>query len=142
MKRPFILRGDAAHSAAVAAWQFAKSLIAAGDPVRMTVEPIKPTRTIEQNEKMWAVLTDISRQVQWLVDGKLSWVEPEDWKHILSAGLKRYQRVAQGIGGGFVILGQRTSKMTIAEMSDLIELAQAFGAERGVVFGDQARAAA
>ena len=47
---------------------------------------------------------------------------------VASAG----QRVAQGIEGGWVMLGQRTSKMTEAEMSELITLAHAFGDQRGV----------
>jgi hypothetical protein len=36
--------------------------------------------------------------------------------------------------GSFVVLGLRTSKLTKAEFSDLIELIACFGAERGVVF--------
>ena len=32
--------------------------------------------------------------------------------------------------------GQRTSKMTKSEMTELIELMMAFGAERGVKFAD------
>jgi len=36
------------------------------------------------------------------------------------------------IDGGFVVLGQSTSKMTIKEMTDLQELMAAFGVEHGV----------
>ncbi|RAP72984.1 protein ninB [Candidatus Erwinia dacicola] len=43
-----------------------------------------------------------------------------------------------GIDGGFVVLGQSTSKMRVSEMRDLIELISAFGAEHGVNFGDDA----
>jgi hypothetical protein len=91
---------------------------------------IKPkTRTIEQNSRLWAMLSDVSRQVDWYGQ-KLS---PEDWKHMFSAALKK-QRAVPGIDGGFVILGQHTSKMTVREMRDLQELISAFGAERGVKF--------
>ena len=41
-------------------------------------------------------------------------------------------RVAAGIDGGWVMLGQRTSKMTKAELSDLMELAWAFGARHDI----------
>ena len=123
------------------AWDYACEMLAAGKSVRIRLDEKQATRTLEQNDKMWAVLTDISRQVQWPVDGKLQYLEPEDWKHILSGGLKRHQRVAQGIDGGFVILGQRTSRMSIAEMVELIELAYAFGAEHGVVWGDERKSA-
>jgi hypothetical protein len=42
----------------------------------------------------------------------------------------------EGMGrvGGFVMLGQRTSKMTIGEMADLITLGHAFGASNGVIW--------
>lgn len=98
------------------------------------VVEVKPfTRTIEQNKILWAMLTDISEQVNWH-GNKLS---PEDFKHIFSAALSQ-QRVVPNIdGNGFVVLGKSTSKMSVAEMSDMIELIQAFGAERGVKFKDE-----
>lgn len=106
----------------------------AGRVLRVTVG--EPKRSLEQNDRMWAMLTEVARQVDWPVDGKMQKLSPEEWKDILSAGLKREQRVAQGIDGGFVILGQRTSKMTKREMSELIELIYAFGSERGVQFNE------
>lgn len=99
------------------------------------VVEIKPrTRTLEQNAIMWSILTDISRQVDFVVNGQLVKVSPEEVKDILSASLKRETRIAMGVDGGMVILGQRTSKMTVRQMSELIELAHAFGAEKGVVW--------
>jgi hypothetical protein len=41
-------------------------------------------------------------------------------------------------GTGFVALGLSTSRMTKGEMSDLMELIAAFGAERGVAWSDPA----
>lgn len=93
-------------------------------------------RSIEQNDKMWAMLTDIGKQVPWLVNGRLVKMPPRDWKDVLTAFLKREQRMAAGIDGGFVMLGQRTSRMTLSDMSDLIELMTAFGSERGVRWTD------
>ena len=86
-----------------------------------------PTRTLEQNALMWAMLADISAQVDWYGQKLTS----EEWKDVFSASLKR-QKVVPGLDGGFVVCGQRTSKMTKGEMSDLIELMNAFCAERGV----------
>ena len=99
-------------------------------PLRVVVG--EPTRSNDQNSLLWAVLTDIAKQVEWPVDGKMQKLMPEDWKHVLTSGLKRETRVAQGIGGGFVMLGQRTSKMTKRQLSEVIEFAYAFGAEHGV----------
>ena len=90
------------------------------------------TRSLEQNSRLWATLTDIANQVQWPVDGKMQWLTPEDWKDILTAGVRKTQRIAAGIEGGFVMLGQRTSRMKVAEMSELIELAIFFGDSRQV----------
>lgn len=118
------------HQQWVEAWRWCKAMLIGGH--RLTVEIRKATRSTEQNALMWSVLTDLSRQVQWPVDGALQTLEPEEWKDILSAGVKKAQRVAQGIEGGWVMLGQRTSRMTVAEMSDLITLAHAFGDQHGV----------
>lgn len=110
----------------------------------LRIEVGDPVRSLEQNDRMWALLTDVSEQVQWPVDGKLQTLSPEDWKHIFSAGLKREHRVAQGINGGFVMLGQRTSKMSKRELGDLMTLIEAFGVEREVVWSEpkeKARAA-
>jgi hypothetical protein len=93
-------------------------------------------RSVTANRKMWAMLNDLARQVHWPVDGVSQLLDAEDWKHVMSAGLKKHQRVAAGIEGGFVILGQHTSKFTVGEMNDLITLMTAFGAERGVIFSD------
>lgn len=90
------------------------------------------TRTLAQNDMLWSILTDISRQVDFVVNGAMVKVSPEEVKDILTAALKRETRMAMGIDGGMVILGQRTSRMTIRQMTELIELAHAFGAEKGV----------
>lgn len=87
-------------------------------------------RTVEQNRLMWALLTDVANQVKWPVNNVMTSMSPEDWKHVLSAGLKREQRVAAGIEGGFVILGQYTHKFSKPEMAEFIELIYSFGANR------------
>lgn len=139
--RTIFLEIDNARDRMAYAWKLACEYLQLGKPVRLRIDDKQPTRTLEQNAKMWAVLSDIAAQVQWPVDGKLQYLEAEEWKDILTAGLRKTQRVAQGIEGGFVMLGCRTSRMTIAEMIDLIELAQAFGVEHGVRWGDDRRVA-
>ena len=103
--------------------------------VDSVVEIKDPTRTLEQNALMWELLGKLAKQKQWPVDGKLQYIGPDDWKEILTAGLKKSQRVAQGTDGGFVMLGSRTSKMSKRDMSELVEFIYAFGAEHGVEFG-------
>jgi len=99
---------------------------------RLTLTIGEETRTLPQNSRMWAMLSDISAQVEW--HGlKLS---KEDWKDMASASLKR-QRAVPGMDGGFVVLGQRTSEMSKSDMSELMELMEAFGAQHGVKFRTQ-----
>ena len=78
---------------------------------------------------MWANLEDIAQQVIWY-GVKLT---KEEWKDVLTAALKK-QKVVPGIEGGFVVIGARTSKMTVPEMTELIELSTAFGTQQGVKF--------
>lgn len=113
----------------VKAWELAKSMLMAGHRLTLEVKPEK--RSDAQNRRLWAMLTDISNQVDWYGQ-KLS---QDEWKDVFSAALKK-QKVVPGLDGGFVICGQRTSKMTKAEMSELQELMTAFGVERGVQFSD------
>jgi len=126
---PFILQTSNARERMKSAWLFACRFLELGKSVKVSVSECKTTRTLEQNSKMWAMLGDVADQVQWFVDGKLEWLDPEEWKDIFTAALKKHQRVSAGIDGGFVILGARTSRMTIGEMGDLIELVYAFGAD-------------
>ncbi|MDQ0319998.1 hypothetical protein QO002_002136 [Pararhizobium capsulatum DSM 1112] len=90
----------------------------------------KKSRSSEQSAKMWAMLNEVSDQVEWYGQK----LDAEDWKDVFTASL-RHARVVPGIDKGtFVPLGMHTSTLTIDEMSNLIELIYAFGAERSVVF--------
>lgn len=95
-------------------------------------------RTIPQNDRMWAMLTDVARQLPWHGQ-KLT---PDDWKLIFLDGLKGEVRTVPNLdGNGFVSL-RRSSDLSKDEMSQLIELIAAFGVEHGVEFGDQQERAA
>jgi len=117
-----------AHRAMTAQiWPLLKANLIAG---RRMVLDLKPeTRSNEQNARMWAMLADISRQVDWY-GRKLT---SEEWKHVFTAALSK-QDVVPGIVGGFVVLGKSTSRMTKGEMSELPTLMEAFAAEKAVRF--------
>jgi len=116
------------HQAIKTAWQYAKGRLCAGDQ-RLTLEIRPEKRSDAQNRRLWAMLADISAQVDWYGQKLTS----EEWKDVFSASLKR-TKVVPGLDGGFVVCGQSTSKMTKAEMCELQELMEAFGAEKGVQF--------
>lgn len=109
------------------AWEWVKAQTMAGNRVQLKAQT--ETRTIKQNSMMWSCLTDLSKQVDWYGQ-KLS---PDDWKHVLTASLRK-QRAVPGIDGGFVVIGLSTSKMTIPEMIEMIDLSHAFGADKGVIW--------
>lgn len=123
-KQYFVLSHDIARNNAVIACRNA--------PAGYVVEIKEKTRSLEQNSMLWALLTDVSRQVDWY-GRKLS---PENWKNVFSAALKKQDVVPNIDGDGFVVLGQSTSKMGKKEFGDMIELIQSFGAQRGVVWSD------
>lgn len=109
----------------------------APDGYRVEIKP--KTRTTAQNDMMWSILTDISRQVPFVVNGDLVSIEPEEVKDILTAGLRQEMRMAMGLNGGMVMLGQRTSRMSVRDITQLIELAYAFGNEKGVEWSRTSR---
>lgn len=113
-------------------WPFCKSLLAHGNVV---ITARKATRSTEQNDRMWAMLTDFSEQY---VHCGMKFSK-EDWKVIFCYSLwKDRRRFAPGLyEGDLVPLSTSTSDLTIAEMSELMEFIAAEGAERGVVFGDE-----
>lgn len=111
-------------------------------PVGTRVEVKAAKRTIPQNDKMWATLTDIALQVP--VEGRKH--VPDKWKKVfldaLRAELDAEEETMPSIDGlRRVPVGNSSSDLSVEEMSMMIELMLKFGAEHGVVFDDEARAA-
>ena len=122
--RPLVITGEVARKA------ICRHVLTA--PEGHIVSIAEPRRNSEQNAKMWAMLADIENQTDW--HGiKLN---AEEWKDLLSAGLVQSRVVPNLEGNGFVILGQRTSKLTKSQFAALIELLYAFGTERGVTWSE------
>ena len=94
----------------------------------------EPKRSTEQNDKLWAMLGEVSKQITY--HGlKLS---PEDWKQIFMLALDKETRVVPNLAGdGFVTLGTSSSSLGVKDMMDLITLIEVEGLQRGVVFKDQ-----
>lgn len=90
-----------------------------------------PQRTLPQNDRFWAMLTDVATQVQW--DGR--WLKPGRWRLIFLDALKAELDLVPNLDGdGFVNIGRSSSDLGTEEMSDLMALIEAFGANHGVVF--------
>ena len=99
-----------------------KAIMAAPDGYVVQIKA--PTRTLEQNAKMWAMLHEVSEQVDWYGQ-KLT---DHEWKDVFSASLKA-QKVVPGLESGFVVCGQSTSRMSKREMIDMADLMYAFGTD-------------
>jgi hypothetical protein len=123
MKRTFILSHDQARRNAL---QYI-----AQAPAGYCVTVGEPTRSLEQNALMWPLLQKLADQVVWH-GVKLS---ADDWKDMLTASLRK-QRAVPGIDGGFVVFGERTKTYTKAQLSELIELIYAFGAQHDIQFDE------
>ena len=90
-------------------------------------------RSSEQNKKLHACLTDISRQVEHA--GK-KW-DVLIWKRLLTAAWLREsgenpQFIPSLDGRGVDVIYERTSKLSVKQCADLILWVEAFGAEHGV----------
>lgn len=108
---------------------YAKELIdGTPDGYHVTIRP--PTRSLEQNARLWALLDEVSKQVVW--HGRK--LDAESWKHIFSSSLRKMDVVPNLEGTGFVALGLSTSKMSIREMIDMQTLIEAFGIDHDVKF--------
>lgn len=101
-------------------------------PEGTRVEFRAPQRSPQQNDLMWARLTDVARQTDWHGE-KLT---ASDWKDMFTASLRRARIVPNIDGDGFVQLGLHTSEMSKDEMGNLLDLIDAFAAERGITFHD------
>lgn len=90
-------------------------------------------RSVEQNARLHAMLTDISRQVEHYGQ-KLN---VTIWKRLATAAwLREINHQPQMIpaidGHGVDVIFERTSKLSMKQMTSLIEWVQAYGDEKGV----------
>lgn len=112
--------------------QLAHKLIE-GAPVDHIVNVKAPTRNADQNAKMWAMLSDISRACpegrQWTTD---------TWKAAFMHSLGHQVQFAEGLdGSGPFPMGFRTSRLTVREMADLITVIAEYGDRHGVAWSEK-----
>lgn len=92
------------------------------------------TRTLEQNAFQWPYLQGFSEQMQWPVNGEMTWLSKEEWKDILTAAFEKETnpRLAAGFDGGIVMLGRRTSKYGKKHFAAWMEWLIAAAALKGI----------
>jgi len=95
-------------------------------------------RSLPQNDMMWSLLTEVSRQKEHA--GRR--YTPDQWKVLFMHACGREVQFVPSLDGStFLPWGQSSSDLSKQEMTDLIEFILAWGAQNGVTFGDEARAA-
>lgn len=108
-------------------------------PPRTRVEFKAEKRTLDQNARMWAMLTDVATQKEHA--GRR--YTPDQWKVLfMHACGREVQSIPALDGTTFIPWGQSSSDLSKDEMSELIEFLFAWGAENGVVWSDPAEKAA
>lgn len=106
-------------------------------PVGTRVEFKAPKRSLPQNDRMWAMLTDIAEQKEHA--GRK--YKPDQWKVLFMHACGREVQFIPALDNGtFIPWGQSSSDLSKQEMTDLIEFMLAWGAENGVVFHDEVAA--
>ena len=90
-------------------------------------------RTLPQNDKMWAMLSEIARQKTHC--GRR--YTADNWKSIFMHAMGRETVFVPSLDGEtFFPIGWRSSDLSKEEMSELIEFILAWGAQNGVAFAN------
>lgn len=85
-------------------------------------------RTVGANTRLWGLLTFVSKNVEW----HGVFLEPEDWKVLFLAKLKRLRIVPNIDGDGFVALGASSSELSRDEFDNLLVSIEEFCANAGL----------
>ncbi len=92
------------------------------------------TRSLEANAAQWPYLEAFSKQLQWPVNGAMTWLTPEEYKDVLTCAFEHevQPRLAMGFDGGVVMLGRRTSAFGKKKFAEWMSFLEAAAALKGV----------
>ena len=114
------------------AWEVVGKLLEAHESIYVEVR--EKTRTLEQNAKLHAMLSDIARQKEF--GGQKRTIE--QWKMIFISGHRiatgGTAEMAVGLEGEVINLRESTAQMGVQRLASLISYIDAWAAENGVVF--------
>lgn len=132
MSRALIVVNSAADRQKAAHW-IAKA------PWGTRVEFKASQRSLDQNSRMWAMLTEVAQQATHHGNR----YTPDQWKVLFMHACGREVQFLPGLDGKtFLPWGQSSSDLSKQEMTDLIEFIFAWGAENGVTFHEPEERAA
>ena len=93
-----------------------------------------PRRSEEASRKLWAIASDIAKSGKEWGGIKLS---KNNWFRLLTAAVYGQKMVPDLNGNGFVFVDARTSRMTNAQISEVIAFAEAWCAENSIELSDE-----
>lgn len=132
MPRPLVNLNSKANRQTAANWCM-------NAPEGTQVEFREKRRTDDQNRLMWVELTTLTRARPFHNGVKMS---PDTYKCMFMHALGHETRFIPTMDGdGVFPLGMRSSRLTVPEMSELIELMHMFAAREGVTLSRQSEAA-
>ena len=124
-------RGQTIRLATEAQRHLAKRLIDVA-PHGAVVNIQEARRTSDQNAKLWAMLSDVSRSKP---EGRAH--TPEVWKALFMNACGHAVQFETGLSGQPFPVGFRSSNLTKREMIDLIDFIGSYGSAHGVRWSDE-----
>jgi hypothetical protein len=104
-------------------------------PVGYRVAFTEPSRSLAQNDRMWAMLADIAKAAT--INGMK--YDADQWKCIFMKAMgKDVQFLPTLDGTQFFPTGFRSSDLSVQEMSDLQTFMESWAAEQGIELGKAA----
>jgi len=102
-------------------------------PLGTRIEFKGPKRSLPQNDRMWAMLTDIAKQKPGGREYPVA-----IWKCLMMHACGREVIFLPSLDkNSMVPIAYNSSELSKSEMSDLIEFMYAWGAENGVIFNEE-----
>lgn len=100
------------------------------------VEVKEPTRNLEQNAKLHALIADVSKQADYM--GKRRCIE--FWKGLFVSGWQiatgQKAEIIPGLEGEFINIRESTTTLSVKRMACLIEYVQAWAVMNEVITND------
>ena len=100
-------------------------------PAGSAVKISGPKRTDDQNAKLWAMISDVSRAKP---EGRVH--TPEVWKALFMSACGHSVRFEMGLDNRPFPVGFSSSRLTKAEFADLITTVQEYGDRHGVAWSE------
>ena len=101
-------------------------------PINAVVKISPEQRSLDQNNKMWAMISDVSRQKP---EGRLH--VPEVWKAIFMAACGHEVQFENGLDNKPFPIGFRSSNLSKTHMADLIEYMYFYGSKHDIKWSEE-----